>query len=226
VNVDFDTPWMQRAVPLTIVILFHVLIIALLISQTGLMRMPVLNFTVAHIVPQAAPRPKPPEVRPVLLSPPPPVQIPVPEVNVAPPPARTAAPRAVMRAGPHGPPASHFGAAGGDAGLGIDAATTSGGGAGARGSLGDWQAAVKGAVLRRKRQPTLAWDRRSTCVVNYSVTVTRGGSLARFNIDPCGVPEINQAARDAIRAAAPFPTPPDLGAATATVQGTLIFYPQ
>lgn len=223
-NVDFDGPVLQRWLPLAIVVLLHVLIIALLISQTGLMQSLVPTFTVARIIEQAAPPPKPPDVKPLLQ--PPLMEVPVPEVNVAPPPTQTTAPRAVIRVGPHGPPASHFGTAGGDAGLGIDAATTAGGGAGTRGSLGDWQQAVKRAVLGQKRQPSLAWDRRNTCVVNYSVTVSRSGGLAGFNIDPCGVPEINQAAKDAIRAAAPFPAPPDLGAAVATVHGTLIFNPE
>jgi protein TonB len=223
VNVDLDGPAAQRAVSLTVVVLIHGLIIAVLISQSSTVRSLIPTMTIVHLIDRAAPRPKPPEIKPPVQ--PPLVQIPVPEVNVAPPPAQNAAPRAVIRVGPHGPPAAHFGAASGDAGLGIDAATTSSGGAGSRGSLGDFEAAVKRAVLNQKRQPTLAWDRRNTCVVNYAVKISRSGALAGFTIDPCGVPEINQAAQTAIRAAAPFPAPPDLGASTTTVHGTLIFQP-
>ncbi len=222
-NVDLDGPAAQRAVSLAVVVLIHVLILAVLISQSATVRSLIPTMTIVHLVDKPAAPPKPPEIKPPIQ--PPLMQIPVPEVNVSPPPVQNSAPRAVIRVGPHGPPASHFGAAGGDSGLGIDAATTSSGGAGSRGNLGDFEAAVKRAVLSRKRQPTLAWDRRNTCVVNYAVKIARSGALAGLSIDPCGVPEINEAAQAAIRAAAPFPAPPDLGASTTTVHGTLIFQP-
>jgi protein TonB len=223
VNVDLDGPATQRAVSLGVVVLLHVLLIALLISQSATIRSFIPTVTIARLVQAPAPRPKPPDIKPQLQ--PPLMQVPVPDINVPPPPSQQAAPRAIVRVGPHGPPVSHFGSASGDAGLGIDAATTSGGGAGSRGSLADFEAEVKRAVLSQKRQPALAWDRRNTCVVNYAVTISRSGALAGLSIDPCGVPEINQAAQDAIRAAAPFSLPPDLGAATTTVHGTLIFRP-
>ncbi len=222
-NVDLDGPAAQRAVSLAVVVLLHVLIIAILISQSASVRNLIPTMTIVHLIDKPEAPPRPPDIKPPIQ--PPLIEIPVPEVNVAPPPAQNSAPRAVVRASPHGPPASHFGAASGDAGLGIDAATTSSGGAGSRGSLGDFEAAVKRAVLNQKRQPTLAWDRRNTCVVNYAVRISRNGALAGLTIDPCGVPEINQAAQAAIRAAAPFPAPPDLGASTTTVHGTLIFQP-
>jgi protein TonB len=223
VNVDFDGPAAQRAVSFAVVVLIHVLVITVLISQSATVRSLLPPMMMVHLVDKPAPPPKPPDIKPLLQ--PPPIEVPVPEVNVAPPPMQNSAPRAIARMRPHGPPASHFGAASGEAGLGIDVATTSGGGAGSRGSLGDFEAAVKRAVLSRKRQPTLAWDRRNTCVVNYAVRISRRGALAGFTIDPCGVPEINAAAEAAIRAAAPFPVPPDLGAPTTTVHGTLIFQP-
>jgi protein TonB len=94
-----------------------------------------------------------------------------------------------------------------------------------RGSLGAFEAAVKRAILARKVQPALAWDRRNTCVVNYTASVAQDGSLAALHIDPCAVPEINQAAQAAIRGAAPFPPPPDLGGRSYDVHGTLIFHP-
>ncbi len=106
----------------------------------------------------------------------------------------------------------------------MDVGTTSGGGAGSRGTLAGFEAAVRASVLAGKRQPTLAWNRRNTCVVNYRVTVARGGGLAGYAIDPCAVPEINQAARDAISHAS-LPAPPDLGASSYEVHGSLIFHP-
>ena len=111
------------------------------------------------------------------------------------------------------------------AALGVSVATSGTGGAGSRGNLGDFEAAVKRAILARKIQPTLAWDRRNTCVVNYTARVAQDGSLAGFQIEPCAIPEINQAARTAIQRAAPFPRPPDLGGRIYDVHGTLIFHP-
>ncbi len=187
------------------------------------------------LLPPAAPvrllledTPKPPPPPPIMpkLTPPELLPVPVPEIEVAPPPVASSAPRAIQRIAPRSAPtASHFGSASGDTGLGVNVATSVTGGSGSRGSLGDFEAAVKRAILARKVQPTLAWDRRNTCVVNYTAHVSRDGSLAGFRIEPCAIPEINEAARTAIMQAAPFPPPPDLGGRTYDVHGTLIFHP-
>ena len=215
-------PAAQRAATLAAVVLLHLAFVALLVTQSGVITYLVPPEMLTRVIPSSTPKPPPPpEIKPKL----PPILMPVPihEVNVQPPPsAQTSAPRAIIRVGPQ---VAHFGTANGDAGLGLDVATTSSGGARGRGSLGDFEAAVKRAVLRRKVQPSLAWDRRNTCVVNYTVSVSRDGSLASLSIDPCAIPEINDAARAAIRAAAPFPPPPDLGAPAYDVHGTLIFHP-
>ena len=200
------------------VVLLHVLVFALLTS-TG--TVPPLRPAVLPIraVAQPAPPPPPaPRLQPTLEAPPA-LALALPEIRLTPPPA---APRAVTRAA-LAPQASHFGAAT-DNGLGLDVAIVSGGGAGTRGTLAGFEAAVRARVLAGKRQPSLAWDRRDTCVVNYRVSVARGGGLAGYTIDPCAVPEINQAARDAI-AHASLPAPPDLGASSYEVHGSLIFHP-
>jgi protein TonB len=222
-GVDFDSPRVQKATSFGIVVALHVLIVFALITQSATVQAFLPQVMSVQILQAAKPPPPPPQIQPklpVVL-----MEIPVPEVQVAPPSTQTSAPRAVVRASPSGPPASHFGAAEGDAGLGVAVATSAGGGRGARGSLGDFDAAVKRAILARKVQPGLAWDVRNTCVINYSVRIARSGALAGFQIDPCAISEINQAAERAIRAAAPFAQPPDLGAATYTVHGTLIFHP-
>jgi outer membrane biosynthesis protein TonB len=222
-GVDFDSPIVQRVTSLGIVVLLHVLVVVLLITQSATVSAWLPQVMAVRIIQQTAPKPPVPKIEPKL--PTVVMEIPVPEVQVAPPPTQTSAPRAVIRVGPAGPPASHFGTATGDAGLGVQVATTTGGGTRARGSLGDFDAAVKRAILARKVQPTLAWDVRQTCVVGYSVTIARGGALAGFKIDPCAISEINHAAEAAIRQAAPFADPPDLGASTYTVHGSLIFHP-
>jgi len=212
----------QRTLTFGVVVVLHVLLILALVSQSGSVRL-VLPGVLKDVQLLAA-RPPPPR-QPLTLAP----RLIAPDLAAIPPPDIAVkvsqgplALRAVIRA----PPAvSHFGPAGGDLGLGVEVATSGGGGARGRGTLADFQAAVKRAVLARKVQPSLAWDRRNTCVVSYTVSVAQDGALAGVSIDPCAVPEINAAAEAAIRAAAPFPAPPDLGAARTEVHGTLVFRP-
>jgi protein TonB len=215
----------QRAVSLGVVVLVHAALIVLIVTQTGAVNalLPPAE-PVKLLARDTPPPPPPPPIKP-LLPPPELLPVPIPEIAVAPPLPSSSAPRAIVRVGPTGPPVSHFGAASGDTGLGVAVATTGAGGARGRGNLGDFEAAVKRAILSRKVQPVLAWDRRNTCVVNYTASIARDGSLAGMQIDPCAIAEINEAARTAIREAAPFPPPPDLGARTYNVHGTLIFHP-
>jgi len=219
-----DPPATQRIVSLGVVAGLHGLLIALLLSQTDTVQigLPRVLQAVRILAPQR-PKPPPPSLMPVLklpdLAP-----IPAPDILIAQPASHRLL-RAVVPMAPPAPAAAHFGPAADDAGLGIEVATTAGGGVRGRGSLADFQAAVRRAVLARRIQPALAWDRRNTCVVNYTVSVGVDGSLAGLSIDPCAVPEINAAAEAAIRAAAPFPAPPDLGAASTAVHGTLVFRP-
>ncbi len=217
----------QRAVPLGIVVLIHVALLALILTQTGTLGGVLAPAEPVKLLASSTPPPPPPPPIQPKLPPPELLPVPLPEIAVAPPPPSSSAPRAIVRVGPSGPPVSHFGAASGDgdAGLGVVAATSGAGGARGRGNLGDFEAAVKRAILSRKVQPVLAWDRRNTCVVNYTASIAQDGSLAGIQIDPCAIAEINEAARAAIRAAAPFPSPPDLGARTYNVHGTLIFHP-
>jgi protein TonB len=225
VNAYLDRPASQRAASLGVVVLLHVAVLALILARSGMVPslLPVLS-PVQVLPPDAARPPPPPPIVP-LVRPPDLLPVPAPDIVVAPPPGPRNAPTAIARLAPHGPPVSHFGAASGDTGLGVALATSGTGGARGRGSLGDFEAAVKRAILARKVQPALAWDRRNTCVVNYTASVAPDGSLAGMHIEPCAVAEINEAAREAIRRAAPFARPPDLGGATYDVHGTLIFHP-
>lgn len=222
-RLDPDDPRVQRALSGGIVVMLHLALGIVLITQSEAVRDVLRPLVPATLLkPPPAEKPKPPEV-PVKV-PPVLMPVPVPEVVVGPPPGQSNAPVAIVRVpGKAGPPVSHFGSAGEDTGLAVRANTGRGGGARGRGSLGDFDAAVKRAVLRQKRQPFLAFGRRRDCVVNYTVTIARDGSLAGVSIDPCAVPEINAQAMEAVRAAAPFPAPPDLGAATTDVHGTLVY---
>lgn len=224
VAVYTDRPATQRLVSLGVVAALHAGLIVLLLWPSARVQIGLpLVLRAVHIVTPLVPPPPPPNLTPVLMAPDR-LLLPAPDiVSVAP--KVAAAPRATVQAARPAPAASHFGPATDDAGLGVDVAARGGGGARGRGSLGDFQAAVRRAVLARRVQPRLGWDRRNTCVINYTVTVARDGSLAGLAIDPCAVPEINAAAAAAIRAAAPFPAPPDLGAAHTDVHGSLIFQP-
>jgi protein TonB len=220
-QLDLDGPGARRVFTGISVAGLHVLMVLVLIAQSATVRSMLPSMLHLKLVPGRFHVPPPP-LQPLLLPPPP--SAPMPNIVVAAPPAASA-PRAAAQAPAVASHALHFGAASADTGLGLDVGTQAGGGAASRGSLADFEAAVKQKILAGKRQPGLAWDRRNTCVVNYTVNVSRAGAISGFTIAPCAVPEINQAARDAIQAAAPFPVPPDLGAATYAVHGTLIFRP-
>ena len=128
-----------------------------------------------------------------------------------------------MSHAPASPPAGHF-AASTDTGLGLDVGTVAGGGAGSRGTLAGFEDLVRRRIVAGKRQPDLAWNRRNTCVVGYKVHIGTDGRLSGFSIDSCAVPEINEAARAAIQQAA-YPRPPELGASSYEVHGSLVFRP-
>ena len=209
-SLERQRPAAQRAATLAAVALLHLAFVAILVTQSGVITYLGPSEMLTRIIPSTTPKlPKPPEIKPQL----PPILMPVPIPR-----GKCAAlPNANLRAArhhPRRPPRRPF-----------------------RHrqrrcqprprrrhhqqrrrprprSPGEFEAAVKRAVLQRKRQPSLAWDRRNTCVVNYTVKIARDGSLAGLSIDPCAIPEINDAARNAIREAAPFPAPPDLGAPT------------
>ncbi len=221
---SLGTSGSQRAVAIGVVAGLHVLLLAALTSA-GVIPKLLPSITPATLI-LAPPRPTLPVARiQVAVAAAPSFAVPVPEITLAAPsPVQPLAPRAITRAAPAARPASHFGASA-DSGLGLDVAAASGGGSGARGTLAGFEDAVRARVLAAKHQPSLAWDRRNTCVVNYRVSVRSSGALAGFSIDPCGVPEINEAARTAIQNAGPFPPPPELGAAASEVHGTLIFHP-
>ena len=222
-----DQPRRQRAITLGVVALSHVVLILFVLAHTGAIQALLPPPEPVRLLLQEAPKaPLPPPIVPLIPPPPDLLPVPVPEIVVAPPPPSSNAPRAVLRVPFHAAPSmSHFGSAAGDTGLGVSVATSGTGGAGSRGSLGDFEAAVKRAILAQKVQPRLAWDRRNTCVINYTARVARDGSLAGLQIDACAIVEINEAARAAIRQAAPFPPPPDLGGRIYDVHGTLIFQP-
>lgn len=66
-------------------------------------------------------------------------------------------------------------------------------------------------------------DFKRHCYIPYEITVDGRGQMVGFEIDPCGDALLDQAARQAIRQAGPFPPPPGGGEGRYTIYGTAIF---
>ena len=64
---------------------------------------------------------------------------------------------------------------------------------------------------------------RQECVVGYEVTIDRQGNIVSLKMDPCGNDKYDAAAEKAVRDAAPYQPPPDLGADTYVIQRRIIF---
>lgn len=188
----------------------------------------------APVLPEPAPRPLPivrPVVRPVVQSPPP---APVPRRQAAPRPVVTIRPnraaqrrapvvRPTARATPSGPPVMHFGAAGADAGLGLDLGTPSGGGGSGHGSIDAFDEAVHRRIQSMKSYPPGLPYMPMECIVEYRVSVDPDGNMIDYHLTGCGNPFLDSATRAAIMKAAPFPRPPDFGGKRYEVYGNLIY---
>ena len=216
--VETDRPVVRRVAAIGTVLLLHVAVLTVLAGNR--MKRPVVSQLVVRFIP--APRTQavePPRViTPRLATPP--MFTPSVTIELARP-ATNTAPRTASAMAPG--PAGHFGAAT-VSGLGLEVGRLAGGGAVDRGGLAAFEAAVRRQILAGKQQPVLGWDRRNTCVVGYTVHIDAGGRLSGYSIDPCAVPEINEAARSAIRRAA-FPRPPGFGGKDYEVHGSLVFRP-
>ena len=71
--------------------------------------------------------------------------------------------------------------------------------------------------------PREAKMRRQQGKVGYRLTLSPQGALLSFDIESSGIPALDEAAREAIRRAAPFPKLPDLGGASYLLAGNIVF---
>jgi protein TonB len=71
--------------------------------------------------------------------------------------------------------------------------------------------------------PREAKMRRQQGKVAYRLTLNPHGALISFDIQSSGVEALDEAARDAIRRAAPFPRLPDLGGSSYLLAGNIVF---
>ena len=71
--------------------------------------------------------------------------------------------------------------------------------------------------------PREAKLRRQQGKVGYRLTLNPQGGLLNVDIQSCGIEALDEAAREAIRRAAPFPKLPDLGGSSYLLAGNIVF---
>jgi len=71
--------------------------------------------------------------------------------------------------------------------------------------------------------PREAKLRRQQGKVGYRLTLSPQGALLNIDLQSCGIEALDEAAREAIRRAAPFPKLPDLGGSSYLLAGNIVF---
>lgn len=106
---------------------------------------------------------------------------------------------------------------------------------GARRAPSDYSDKIQDMVLARVEAPKDAYYKaprnykgdmealRQECVVGYEVTIDRQGNIVSLRMDRCGNEKYDAAAEKAVRDAAPYLPPPELGADTYVIQRRIIF---
>lgn len=176
-----------------------------------------------------APPPPPPEpqAKPVSLAPPRPVAAAVPQPRTVEAPAASAetysAPTTPAPATPIGPvtpvapaPAPAPVAAAKPAPPASKVVST-------EGIPTDYVNQVYARINRNTDYPQAARQRRQQGKVGYVLTLDPQGALLKVELQPSGVEALDEAARQAIERAAPFPKLPDLGGSTYLLAGNIVF---
>lgn len=87
----------------------------------------------------------------------------------------------------------------------------------------DYVNQVYARINRNTDYPQAAKQRRQQGRVAYVLTLDPQGALLKVEIQPSGVEALDEAARQAIERAAPFPKLPDLGGSTYLLAGNIVF---
>ncbi|MYM82716.1 TonB family protein [Duganella sp. FT50W] len=87
----------------------------------------------------------------------------------------------------------------------------------------DYVNQVYARINRNADYPREAKMRRQQGKVGYRLTLNPDGSLVSFDIQSSGVEALDEAAREAIRRAAPYPRLPDLGGGSYLLAGNIVF---
>ncbi|ENO89428.1 TonB family protein, partial [Thauera linaloolentis] len=73
------------------------------------------------------------------------------------------------------------------------------------------------------RYPKAAALRRQEGRIGYTLQLAPSGQLIDFQLEPSGIEALDRAAAEALRAAAPFPPLPDLGAGSYRLSGAIVY---
>ena len=172
----------------------------------------------------APPKPEPMKEKPVALAPPKPVSRPQPVPKTAAAPAalaETYTPPAVpVAAAPIGPVTPIVPAPPAPPAPAVAAAPRV---VATEGIPTDYVNQVYARINRNADYPREARLRRQQGRVGYKLTLDPQGALVSFEIQSCGSDVLDEAARDAIKRAAPFPKLPDLGGSTYLLAGSIVF---
>lgn len=175
--------------------------------------------------PPPPPKPAEPQTKPVSLAPPRPVAASVPQPKTVEAPAASAetygAPATPAPATPIGPvtpavPAPAPVATAKPAPPASKVVST-------EGIPTDYVNQVYARINRNTDYPQAAKQRRQQGRVGYVLTLDPQGALLKVEIQPSGVEALDEAAKQAIERAAPFPKLPDLGGSTYLLAGNIVF---
>lgn len=168
------------------------------------------------------PEPTPVKQKQVTLTPPKPVAPPVPLPKVVTPPVETAAPPATPvqaeQIAPAAPPAPAPAPP-----VSPAPASTAPQQISTEGIPTDYVKQVYARINSSTDYPREAKMRRQQGKVGYRLTLSPQGALLSFDIESSGVEALDEAARAAIRRAAPFPKLPELGASSYLLAGNIVF---
>ena len=171
------------------------------------------------IAPPPPPSTPEPRAKAVSLAPPPPVAASVPQPKTAEAPAASAE-VSTPPAAPIGPVTP---AAPAPAPMAARPAPPAPKAVGMDGIPTDYVNQVFARINRNTDYPQAAKQRRQQGRVGYVLTLDPQGALLKVEIQPSGVEALDEAARQAIERAAPFPRLPDLGGSTYLLAGNIIF---
>lgn len=213
--------WLRRPGAVVTVAL-HVAALVAILNWSGMVKRPHAPSVIEliYVAPEqkvkvAPPKPESAKEKQVALAPPQPTAQPQPApkaAEVPPAPAEVAtppAPSAPVAVAPPAPPPAAVAAA-------PKQIST-------EGIPSDYVNQVYARINRNADYPREAKMRRQQGKVGYRLTLNPDGSLVGFDIQSSGVDSLDEAARDAIRRAAPFPRLPDLGGSSYLLAGNIVF---
>jgi protein TonB len=222
--------WLRRPGAVATVAIHGAALLAIWSWSSGVVKPPLAPpvIELIRIAPQPRPEIQPPKPEPVkekqlALAPPKPVAQPLPapktvdtsaaqaESYTPPPPPVQAAPP-----GPVTPPQPAPAAPAPPAAAAPKQITT-------EGIPTDYVNQVYARINRNADYPREAKMRRQQGKVGYRLTLNPDGTLAGFEIQSSGVEALDEAAREAIRRAAPYPRLPDLGGSSYLLAGNIVF---